>query len=124
MQNEYLKVLIVDDSEIIGTRVRAMLAEIDGLNIVGQVKEAKNALQNIQQLQPHVVILDISLGSDNGADLLVNIRKQFPDIMVVMLSNFSYPYYRKLCKDRGADFFFDKTTEFENILGLMKQIVT
>ncbi len=124
MENEFLKVLIVDDSEIIGTRVRAMLAEIDGLNIVGQVKEAKNALQNIQQLQPHVVILDISLGSDNGADLLVNIRKQYPDIMVVMLSNFSYPYYRKLCKDRGADFFFDKTTEFENILGLMKQIVT
>ena len=112
------------DSKIIGERIKLMLPEIDGISILGKAKNSKDALGQINYLKPHVVLLDIKMGEENGADLLVKVKQQHPDLMVIMLSNFSYPYYRKLCMDRGADHFFDKSTEFENILDLMKQFVS
>jgi DNA-binding NarL/FixJ family response regulator len=41
--------------------------------------------------------------------------------MVIMLTNYPYPQYRKKCADAGADFFFDKSTEFDKIAEVFKK---
>jgi DNA-binding response OmpR family regulator len=46
--------------------------------------------------------------------------KQAP--MVIMLTNYPYPQYRKKCLGLGADYFFDKSTEFEKVTELFKQL--
>ncbi len=40
-----------------------------------------------------------------------------------MLTNYPYPQYRKKCMDAGADFFFDKSTEFHKVIDVLKQVV-
>jgi hypothetical protein len=42
--------------------------------------------------------------------------------MVIMLTNYPYPQYRKKCLGLGADYFFDKSTEFEKVTELFKQL--
>jgi DNA-binding response OmpR family regulator len=56
----------------------------------------------------------------SGADVLLDIKKLNPTPMVIMLTNYPHPENRKKCMERGADYFFDKSTEFQNVLSVLK----
>jgi len=117
-----MKVLIVDDSVILRDRLREMLSGIQGIEIIGEVQDEFEAIEFTKKLKPDMVILDIRMPRGNGFGVLQYIKKEQPDTIVIMLTNYPYPQYRKKCMDLGADYFFDKLTEFERIPEMLKQI--
>ena len=92
-----------------------MLINIADIEIVGQAHNAPDAIRFISESKPDVVILDIRLPDLSGIDVLKNIRAKKLPIQVIMLTNYPYPQYRKKCEELGADYFFDKVTEIEEI---------
>ncbi|MDD5171197.1 MAG: response regulator transcription factor [Syntrophales bacterium] len=110
-----MKVLIVDDSKIVCDGLRQMLNNIADVEIVGQAHNAGDAIKSIAKSNPDVVILDIRLSGLSGIDVLKDIRAKKLPSHVIMLTNYPYPQYRKKCKELGADYFFDKVTEIEEI---------
>jgi PAS domain S-box-containing protein len=110
-----MKVLLIDDSAVVCSRLRALLAEIEGLQIVGQVGDATAAGQAARTLSPDVVILDLQLAGGSGIDLLRDLKTCQPTPLVIMLTNYAHPLYRRKCLDAGADFFFDKAAEFASV---------
>jgi DNA-binding NarL/FixJ family response regulator len=110
-----VKVLIVDDSKIVCEGLQQMLINIADVEIVGQAHNAKDAIKSISELKPDLVILDIRLPGPSGIDVLKDIRAKNLPILVIMLTNYPYPQYRKKCEELGADYFFDKVKEFERI---------
>lgn len=121
-RNEDMKVFIVDDSAIVVERLRNFLAEIEGVEFVGQAQNAGNAIKAIMKLKPDVVILDIRLAGGNGMNVLEKIKKEQPLPVIIMLTNYPYPQYRSKCKELGADYFFDKVTEIEKIAEVFEQL--
>ena len=121
-QKTILRVFIVDDSAVIRERLETMLSELKGIGIIGQAKGSTEAEEAIPKLKPDVVILDIRMHGGNGIDVLKNIKKDKNPPLVMMLTNYPYPQYRKKCKDAGADFFFDKSTEFEKVTEVFKKL--
>ena len=117
-----MKVFIVDDSAIIVERLQSLLAEIEGLEFVGQAQSASDAITSIMKLKPKVVILDIRLAGGNGMSVLEKIKKKQPSPIVIMITNYPYPQYRSKCKELGADYFFDKVTEIEKVVDLFEQL--
>jgi DNA-binding NarL/FixJ family response regulator len=118
-----MRVFIADDSEILRARLIDMISEIEGIEIIGQAKDSLEAIESIQRLKPHVVILDIRMPGGNGIEVLETVKKyKFPP-KVIVFTNYPYPQYRKRCMDEGADFFFDKSTEFENLTGVLEQLI-
>lgn len=117
-----IKVFIVDDSKLVSDRLIVMISELPGIEIVGQAKNAQEAIDSIQKLKPEVVILDIRMPGGNGFDVLEKIKKDKSDTLVIMLTNYPYPQYRKRCMELGADFFFDKSTEFHKVIDVLKKI--
>lgn len=109
------RVLIVDDSEQIRERLAALLAESSQIRIVGQAGSIGEALNAVQRLEPDTVILDIRMPGGSGIDLLKEIKSRYPGIKVIMLTNFDYDQYRRQCRLLGADFFLNKTMEFEKV---------
>jgi DNA-binding NarL/FixJ family response regulator len=110
-----MKVFIVDDSAEVRKRIIAMLAD---LQMVGSIEEAENVQDAIRTLQgfiPDVVILDIQMPGGSGIDVLTKIEKKDRAPVVIMLTNYPYPQYRRRCLDAGADFFFDKSNEFDRV---------
>jgi DNA-binding NarL/FixJ family response regulator len=110
-----MKVFIVDDSAEVRKRIIAMLAD---LKMVGSIEEAENVQDAIRTLQgfiPDVVILDIQMPGGSGIDVLTKIEKKDRAPVVIMLTNYPYPQYRRRCLDAGADFFFDKSNEFDRV---------
>jgi DNA-binding NarL/FixJ family response regulator len=120
---DYLKVFIADDSEIIRERLKIMISEIGEVEIIGEADNVSEALNAIQRLKPDVVVLDIRMPGGSGIGLLKNIKNSEPAPMVIMLTDYSYPQYRKKCMDFGAEFFFEKSSEFEKVMEVFKQLI-
>jgi DNA-binding NarL/FixJ family response regulator len=119
-----MKVFLVDDSTIVLEKLTAMISGIDSVEIVGQAKNAHDAIHSIVKLKPDVAILDIRLeGGGNGMDVLKRIKKEIPPPIAIMLTNYPYPQYREKCQALGADYFFDKVTEIEKIFDAFKQLL-
>jgi DNA-binding NarL/FixJ family response regulator len=118
-----LKVFIVDDSPIVRTRLTMILAEIPGVELVGQSQIASEAIEGIQRLTPEVVVLDIRLAAGSGIDVLETIKKDTKPPIVIILTSYPYPQYRKRCAEAGADYFLDKATEFDRVPEILRQLI-
>jgi len=118
-----VKVFIADDSAPMREQIAATLSELKGIEIVGQAQNAPEAIDSIQKLKPDVVILDIRMPGGNGIAVLKEIKKYSKAPIVIMLTNYPYPQYRKKCKELGADYFFDKSTEFEKINEVLENLI-
>ena len=115
------RVLIADDSALIRERLVEMLAEIPGIKIVGKVENGLEAIEITQRLSPNLVVLDIRMPKCNGIEVLKSINKNGHHPMVIVLTN--YPTYRQKCVDIGADFFLDKSTEFDKVPKLLNWLI-
>jgi DNA-binding NarL/FixJ family response regulator len=118
-----MRLFIADDSEILGVRLIDMLSEIEGIKIIGQAQESLEAIESIQKLNPHVVILDIRMPQVNGIKVLEAIKKDDQSPTVIIFKNYPYPQYRKRWLELGADFFLDKSTEFKKLVDTVKYLV-
>jgi DNA-binding NarL/FixJ family response regulator len=118
-----VKVFIADDSALLRERLIDMLSELEGIEIVGQARDSLSAVRSIHKLKPDVVILDIWMPGGSGFNVLQNIKKNKVASVVIMFTNYPYPQYRKKCMDAGADFFFDKSSEFGKITEVLKQLI-
>lgn len=117
-------VFIVDDSPVVRDRLVTMISELPNVEVIGQADIAFEAIDSIRQLRPSVVVLDISMPGGSGMYVLESIKKERPGPTVIMLTNFAHDQYRQKCLQLGADYFFDKTTEFERVTEVLRQLPT
>lgn len=109
-------ILIVDDSFIITERLTEMILPLSKPVKLLSCSDYSTAVEAIQLYLPSIVILDINMPGKNGIELLQFIRKNNPDMIVIMFSNRADEYYRDICKKIGAHYFFDKSGEFDMLL--------
>ena len=117
-----MKVLIADDSEYMRKSLTTLLSRIEGIEVTGQAAEVSEAINKYQELKPDVVILDIRMPGGSGIDVLRHIKKDNVNSVVIIVTNYPYPQYRKKCLELGANFFFDKSTDFDKIPIVLKQL--
>ena len=117
-----LKVFISDDSATIRKRLVTMALDLPWMDVVGQAENAPRSLAAIRQTQPDVVILDIRMPGGNGLEVLREVKKMNPAPRVIMFTNYADAQYRKKCEEAGADFFLDKSTEFDQLPQALEQV--
>ena len=118
-----MRVLVADDSRILRSRLVDMLSEVEGVDIVGEAGDTREAREALELLKPDVVILDIRMPGEDGMVVLEAIKKAGrKSPLVIIFTNFPYLQYRKRCLDAGADFFFYKALEFEKMLDLIRRL--
>lgn len=107
-----LEVYLVEDSPILRRLFSAALMEA-GVKVVGWSADARKAVADLSKLRPGVVIIDISLASGSGLDVLRALRDfDWASAMLkVVLTNHTSAEYRELVHRLGADRFFDKSLE-------------
>lgn len=117
-----MRLLLVDDSVVLLDALSQEFSTIAGVEIVGQAKDEAEALELYQSLKPEVVVLDICLKQGSGINVLKIIKKKKPSPIVIMLTNYSNPQYKKKCMELGANYFFDKLTEIPRVMQTLREL--
>jgi two-component system, OmpR family, response regulator len=105
-----MKLLIVEDSKPVSTRLQRAFGKLAALET--EIADTfGQGLERFRASHPQLVLLDIELPDGNGLDLLQTIKRERPGTRVLMFSN--HDIYRQRCEAEGADYFFDKSDEFE-----------
>jgi len=116
-------VYIVDDSQAVRERLIGMISEVEGITLSGASGDPSEAVGAIRRLHPDAVILDIRMPGMNGIQVLREIKQGQRAPKVIMLTNYPFGQYRRECAEAGADYFLNKSTEFEKINGILTGIV-
>lgn len=122
MYKSKLEILIVDDSEMIVERLIDLVHELIDVESVKQAGTFSEAYVLIEEVHPDIVFLDINLPDGNGVDLLNKIKKSYPEVKVIMFTNQANDYYKVMCKQLGADYFLDKSCDFESVPQILSSI--
>jgi DNA-binding response OmpR family regulator len=115
-----VRVLVIDDSAVIRSRLVRMLQDIDGVE-VDEAEDADAGIEAARRVHPDAVILDIRLREGSGLHVLQALKTDPAPPLVIMLTNHPSEHHRRWCRDHGADFFFDKSREFEKVLDVLAQ---
>lgn len=117
-----LKVMIMDDSEAIREGLKDILSGIPNIELIGEAVDGEDGIETLTKLQPDVIILDLYMPKLNGLDVLTFIKKNYPSIITIVLTNYPTEYFKLKCKKLGANYFYDKSNEFELIIKTLENI--
>ena len=117
-----LRVFLVEDTIPIRQRMAARFGAIDGVEIVGEAEESDAALAGIDATGTDVVVADFRLTGGTGMELLQSIARSTSPVITIVLTNHSSAWFRQACLAAGAQYFFDKTSEFDLACNTIKRI--
>ena len=83
-----MRILLVDDHEVVRLGVRALIERQPGMEVVGEAGTVHEAVEQTRQLSPDVVVLDIRLPGGSGLDACRQIKTEWPDTRIIMLTSF------------------------------------
>lgn len=84
-----LRVLLVDDHEIVRNGIRSLLDDVDDIVVVGEAGSAREAVAAAERVRPDVVVMDVRLGDGSGIEATREIRARDPAVRVLMLTSFA-----------------------------------
>jgi two-component system, NarL family, response regulator DevR len=87
--NAQIRVLLVDDHEVVRTGVRALLAATSDMVVVAEAESPARALREAQRVRPDVVVMDVRLADESGIEATRAIRAALPDVQILMLTSFA-----------------------------------
>jgi signal transduction histidine kinase/DNA-binding NarL/FixJ family response regulator len=117
-----MRVLLADDSEAIRYRVKEILSEMPGVEIAGEAYDTFSTRMMAHELKPDVMVVDLRMPGGGGIMALQQIQLDGNPPTTIVLTNYPTPEYRRTCMALGADFFLDKSTEFEKLPQILRDI--
>ena len=108
-----IQLVIADNHTLVRAGFRSLVEELDGIEVVGEAENGRDALQLVETLKPQIVLMDIAMPEMNGLEATARISREFPQVKVLILSmhaNEEYVYQALrsgasgyLLKDSGAE---------------------
>lgn len=110
-----IRVLVVDDHTVVRDGICALLALAPDIEVVGEAGDGRKALEKVQELLPDVVLMDVAMPSMGGLETTRRIRKDFPNVKVLVLTQYADKEYVFPAIEAGANGFISKTSASSEI---------
>ncbi len=117
---KYVKVLIADDSSLLRKNLRKLLAPVQTIETIVESHSVLSTIKQVEVEKPDVVILDIQMPDGSGIDVLTFLNSKDPKPLTIILTNFPSENNKHYCIERGADYFFDKSNEYEQVITVLE----
>jgi len=111
-----MRILIVDDHELVRDGVRSVLRNRPGLDVCGEAVDGHDAIEKARELNPDLIIMDISMPRLNGLDATREIQRMRPQTAVVVLSQHDSPEMMRQALNAGARGYVVKSTIAANLV--------
>ncbi len=117
------KVLIVDDHPLMREGLNELLAAEADLEVCGEADSAATALKAIELLNPEVVVLDLTLGADDGVALVGTLRQRWPALPILVLSMHDEAVYGERLLAMGVRGYVMKQEASQVILTALRKVI-
>jgi DNA-binding NarL/FixJ family response regulator len=119
-----LRLFLVEDSASVRERLVDFLVEPGRVEIVGFADTEADAVLQLLAHPVDVAILDLNLREGTGFGVIESLRaaRPAPATLLVVLTNYAQPEFEAACRRRGADHFFDKSTQFGAVKALLRSM--
>lgn len=111
-----IRVLIVDDHLVVREGLRMIFETVAGLSVVGEASDGATAVRLVGEIQPDVVLMDLRLPGMDGLEAMEYIRKQWPQVAVVILTTYNEDALMIRGFEIGAHAYLLKDTNRETLI--------
>ena len=118
-----IRVVLADDHAVVRAGIRMMLEGLGGIEIVGQASNGREALALVEQLQPQLLLTDISMPEMNGLEATARVVKAFPDVRVIILSMHTSEEFVWQALKAGATGYLMKDTDATELDTAIKSVL-
>ncbi|MDX1524453.1 MAG: response regulator transcription factor [Anaerolineae bacterium] len=117
------KLLLVDDHQVVRHGIKALFANEPDIEIVGEADNGREALRLIPELEPEVVLMDISMPGLNGIEATRQLRQHYPDIKIVILSMHANEEYVFQVLQAGASGYVLKQSDSIEMVAAIRSVL-
>lgn len=117
-----IRVLIVDDHTLVRDGIRALLALVADVEVVGEAANGREAVEKARELAPDVVLMDLAMPVLNGLEATRRIRKEFPGTRVLALTQYDDSEYVVPVIEAGARGFVTKMAAFSELASAIQAV--
>jgi DNA-binding NarL/FixJ family response regulator len=123
VEEDKSKILVVDDHPMVREGIARLVDNEQDLMICGQADDAPEALKAISETKPDIAVVDVSLKSSSGIELMKSIKAQYPKLPVLVLSMHNEALYAERALRAGAMGYIMKQEASENLLIAIRRVL-
>jgi DNA-binding NarL/FixJ family response regulator len=117
-----IKVLIVDDHTLVRAGIRSLLMLVEDIEVVGEASDGKESLIKTRQFKPDVVLMDLAMPVMGGLEATRRLKKEFPGIKVLALTQYDDSEYVIPIIEAGACGFITKMSAFSELAAAIEAV--
>ena len=115
-------ILVADDHAILREGLCALLSNTPDLEVIGEAEDGQDAIEKVRQLQPQLVVLDLSMPIINGTEAIRAIKRRNPEIKIIALTVHKSEEYVRATLDAGADGYVLKDDTSSDLLTSIRNV--
>jgi len=117
-----IRILLADDHPVVRRGLHALLAADPAFRIVGEASDGAETMRMVEELRPEILVLDISMPELNGLDVTRKLRREFPDVKVIVLTMHFAEEVARECLRAGARAYVLKSDADEDLLEAVRAV--
>jgi len=123
-----LRILLVEDSPLLRSRLESMLSQYGAFKVTGLASAEAEAVEKLDTVPYDVIVVDVELRPGSGIGVIRAARARNRDkgdgnhVWIIVLTNYDLPTVRERCMAAGADHFLDKMREIDQLMPILLQI--
>ena len=120
--SEMIRVLIVDDHAVVRTGLRKVLESEEGIEVVGEAGDARNAVFKTRETKPDVILMDVVMPGKTGIEAIPDVLHDAPEAKVLILSMQDDPHYVREAFDAGASGYVLKEAVDTDVVAAIRDV--
>lgn len=122
MVGDKIKIVLIDDHQMLIDGIKSLLSGAENFEVIAEFTSAKKLLEQINELNPYIVITDINMPEMNGIELTLELKKNYPSIKILALSMHGDKAMISKMIDAGVSGYILKNTGKTELLEALTQI--
>ena len=117
-----IRVLVVDDHDLVRTGISRMLADISGLQVIGQADSGEDAIRKARELKPDVVLMDVKMPGIGGLEATRKLLRSYPDLKVIAVTICEEDPFPTRLLQAGAAGYLTKGAALEQMVQAIRMV--
>jgi two-component system invasion response regulator UvrY len=119
---EMINVMLVDDHDLVRTGIRRLLDDIDGIKVVAEAVDGEQAIRQVRNKRPDVILMDVSMPGIGGLEATRKITRSLPDMKIIAVTIHDNDPFPARLLEAGAAGYITKGSDIREIISAIRSV--